>query len=65
MNDEIKREALFYPNLKIEIKTVKDNSKEQIEDIEEFISSKSHYPCSGKGLQRRYSCSIGGQKNCL
>ena len=38
MNDEIKREALFYPNLKIEIKTVKDNSKEQIEDIEEFIS---------------------------
>ena len=29
MNDEIKREALFYPNLKIEIKTVKDNSKEQ------------------------------------
>ena len=32
MNDEIKREALFYPNLKIEIK------KEQIEDIEEFIS---------------------------
>ena len=43
MNDELKREALFYPNLKIEIKTVKDNSKEQIE-----------------GLQRWYSCSIGG-----
>lgn len=38
MNDELKREALFYPNLKIEIKTVKDNSKEQIEDIEKFIS---------------------------
>lgn len=38
MNDEIKREALFYPNVKIDIKTVKDNSKEQIEDIEEFIS---------------------------
>ena len=32
MNDELKREALFYPNLKINIKTVKDNSKKQIED---------------------------------
>lgn len=39
MNDEIKREALFYPDLKVNIKTVKDNSKEQIKDIEEFISS--------------------------
>lgn len=38
MNDELKREALFYPNLKINIKTVKDDSKEQIKDIEEFIS---------------------------
>ncbi|WP_300228638.1 substrate-binding domain-containing protein [uncultured Bacteroides sp.] len=38
MNDELKREALFYPNLKINIKTVKDNSKKQIEDIEKFIS---------------------------
>lgn len=38
MNDEIKREALFYPDLKVDIKTVKDNSKEQIKDIEEFIS---------------------------
>ena len=38
MNDQIKREALFYTNLKIEIKTLKDNSKEQIEDIEEVIS---------------------------
>ena len=38
MNDELKREALFYPNLKINIKTVKDNSKKQIEDIEKFIA---------------------------
>ena len=37
MNDELKREALFYPNLKIDIKTVKDNSQKQIEDIKGFI----------------------------
>ncbi len=38
MNEEIKREALFYPGLKIDIKTVKDNNQEQIKDIEEFIA---------------------------
>lgn len=38
MNEEIMREALFYPDLKVEIKTVKDNSREQTEDIERFIS---------------------------
>lgn len=38
MNDEIKREALFYPGLKIDIKTVKDNNQDQIKDIEEFIT---------------------------
>ena len=38
MNDEIKREALFYPNLKVDINTVKDNSDEQIKAINNFIS---------------------------
>ena len=38
MNEEIKREALFYPGLKIDIKTVKDNNQEQIKDIEGFIA---------------------------
>ena len=38
MNEEISREALFYPNLKVEIRTAKDNNREQIEDIEEFIA---------------------------
>ena len=39
MNEEILREALFYPNLKVEIKTAADSNQRQIEDIEEFISS--------------------------
>lgn len=38
MNEEISRESLFYPNLKVEIRTAKDNNREQIEDIEEFIA---------------------------
>ena len=38
MNEEIKREALFYPNLKVDINTVKDNSDEQIKAINNFIS---------------------------
>ena len=38
MNTEISRESLFYPNLKVEIRTAKDNNREQIEDIEEFIA---------------------------
>ena len=39
MNKEIMREALFYPNLKVEIRTAKDNNREQIKDIEEFIAN--------------------------
>ena len=39
MNEEIMREALFYPNLKVEIRTVEDNNQEQIKDIEEFIAN--------------------------
>lgn len=39
MNNEILREASFHPNLKIIIKTVNDDSKKQVEDIENFISS--------------------------
>ena len=40
MNEEIMREALFYPNLKVEIRTVEDNNQEQIKDIEEFITNR-------------------------
>lgn len=39
MNNEILREASFHPNLKIIIKTVNDDSKKQVDDIEDFISS--------------------------
>ena len=38
MNTEISREALFYPNLKVEIRTAEDDNREQIEDIEGFIA---------------------------
>jgi len=37
MNNEILREALFYQNVNIEIRTAKDNNKNQIEDIRYFI----------------------------
>ena len=40
MNEEILREALFYPNLKVEIRTANDSNSKQIADIEEFISRK-------------------------
>lgn len=39
MNNEILREASFHPNLKIIIKTVNDDSKKQVDDIQNFISS--------------------------
>lgn len=37
MNNEILREALFYQNVNIEIRTAKDNNQNQIEDIRYFI----------------------------
>lgn len=37
MNKEICREALFYPGVKVEILTAKDNNTRQIADIESFI----------------------------
>lgn len=41
MNEEMLREASFYQDLdiKVEIKTVKDNTKQQIKDIEELIQN--------------------------
>lgn len=36
-NNEMLREASFYPNLKVEIKSVNDDTQKQIEDIETFI----------------------------
>lgn len=38
MNKEILREALFYPEADVEIRTAKDDSKRQIDDIGIFIS---------------------------
>lgn len=38
MNEEILREALFYPGLKVEIKSGEDNNLKQIKDIEDFIA---------------------------
>lgn len=37
MNKEIRREALFYPGIKIDIRSAKDSNQRQISDIEEFI----------------------------
>ena len=36
-NSEILQEASFYDNLSVEIKSVRDDSEQQIEDIENFI----------------------------
>lgn len=38
MNKEIQREALFYPGLKVEIRSAHDDSRLQIEDIRYFAS---------------------------
>ena len=37
MNKEIRREALFYPGLEVEIRSAHDDNQRQIEDIEYFI----------------------------
>lgn len=39
-NKEMIQETAFYPNLQLDIKTVKDNSQAQIEDIRLFIEQK-------------------------
>lgn len=38
MNDEILREASFYPDLQIKMKTAYDSNQKQIRDIESFIA---------------------------
>ena len=40
MNNEIAREALFYDGVEVEIRTAKDNNRNQIEDINYFIDKK-------------------------
>lgn len=40
MNNEIVREALFYEGVEVEIRTAKDNNRNQIEDIKYFIDRK-------------------------
>ena len=40
MNKEMLREILFYENTDIEIRTARDNSNKQIEDIRYFIDKK-------------------------
>lgn len=37
MNKEIRREALFYPQVEVDIRTVKDDNAQQVADIEHFI----------------------------
>ncbi|MFV0327192.1 MAG: substrate-binding domain-containing protein [Bacteroides xylanisolvens] len=37
VNEEMKREAEFHPNLQLEIKTAYDNTQQQITDIEHFV----------------------------
>lgn len=41
MNKEIHREALFYPDVQVEIRSAGDNNERQIADIEHFISEKA------------------------
>lgn len=40
MNNEMQREALFYEGVDVEIRTAKDNNRNQIADIEYFIGQK-------------------------
>lgn len=40
MNNEIVREALFYEGVEVEIRTARDNNRNQIEDINHFIDRK-------------------------
>lgn len=40
MNNEIVREALFYDGVEVEIRTAKDNNRNQIADIKYFIDKK-------------------------
>lgn len=40
MNEEMRREAFFHPELKVEYHSTADNSEEQIKDIESFIERK-------------------------
>jgi signal transduction histidine kinase/DNA-binding response OmpR family regulator/ABC-type xylose transport system substrate-binding protein len=40
MNNEMVREALFYDGVEVEIRTAKDNNRNQIEDIKYFIDRK-------------------------
>lgn len=40
MNEEILREASFYPGFQVEIKTAFDSNQKQIRDIESFIAQK-------------------------
>ena len=40
MNKEMRREALFYPDVQVEIRSAGDNNQRQITDIEYFINKK-------------------------
>lgn len=40
MNKEIRRESLFYPGVKVDIRSAGDNNQRQIADIEHFINEK-------------------------
>lgn len=40
MNNEMQREALFYEGVEVEIRTAKDNNRNQINDINYFIDKK-------------------------
>lgn len=40
MNKEILREALFYPEVKVDIRQAQDDNQRQINDIKEFIHQK-------------------------
>ena len=49
MNKEIIREALFYPQAEVEIKTAKDDNRKQIEDIKQFIGYRGSVRCRNPG----------------
>lgn len=40
MNKEIRREALFYPGVEVDIRSANDDNRKQTEDIERFIRRK-------------------------
>lgn len=56
MNKEIKREALFYPEVQVEIRSANDNNQTQIEDIRSFIAQGGFADCITERIGGNHAC---------